>query len=128
MPIKKSTTGRPIISNEESSFRLKFDITDDDGTKITTVNSMTMTIKDRRTGKVINSRDAIDVSAYETAGSFNFLLTADDNPIYSEAGTMLSDTTEETHIITFVITAVSGSDTLQLTENVWLQVINEELT
>lgn len=129
MPIKKSSIGTILDVNENSTCRLIFQVTDYDETPITTVNSASFTLTDRRTGDIINARDGVNVLSYiDGNGNFDFLLLPDDNAVQSNTNDVLGDIPEEVHIATFVITAASNGDTLQLTEEIWLRIVNLEQT
>ena len=116
MPIKPN-----IKVNEDSSCRLTFQLTDYDGTGIEPADLLTatMTLKDKETNTVINSRNAIDVSGYFSAsGNFSFELVAADNAIQN------SDTHEETHVATFSFTSDVGGNSISLVEEIYITVIN----
>lgn len=129
MPIKESSTGSKLDVNENSSCRLIFSVVDYDGSAITTINSVTFTLTDRITGDIINSRDAVDISSdFDVNGNCDLLLSSADNPVVHNANSILGDTDEEIHLATFNISALSGGDTLWLTETIWLNIINIEQT
>jgi len=117
MPITPTTK-----VNEGSSCRLTFTLTDYDGTGIaaSAITTVTMTLKDKDAGTVINSREDIDVSSGfdVTGGGFTWELIAADNPIVD------ATKSEEIHVATFTITSTAGSNAITLNEEVWITVTN----
>lgn len=114
--------------NEGSSCRLTFKLVDLDGIGISVANITTATfsLKNKRTGTVINSRTDVDIkSNFDSGGNFSFILNNLDNDIVDH-NIYLDKDGSETHIACFDILAVSGSNNLYLKEEIWVKVISLE--
>ena len=121
MPIKSTT-----LVNEGSSPQVQFILTDFDGSTgvpNTDVSTATFTLKDLRTGAVINSRSAIDVTngnngaTHDANGNFSITLASADTEILSNSKSI----EEEKHIALFIFTKTDGS---VLKEEIWLTIQN----
>jgi len=115
--------------NENSSCKLEFQLVDWDGvTGIpnTSIDQCLFTLKDQLSGTVINSNSATalaPLTVFDVSGNFSYVLSSADNAIQNE-DRWLDNDYEEVHVATFDITATSGSDTVYLTEEIWVIVIN----
>ena len=86
----------------------------------TSIDTAVMSLKNDSTGKVINSRTAVDVISYiDGAGHFEFLLEAADNAIQVTTGVR-----QETHVMTLVISATVSGDTIVLKDEIHIIVEN----
>ena len=109
---------------EDSSSLLSFTWKDYDGTGIaaTDITTATMTLINRDTAAVINSRSAVDVSSYfNESGEFSMTLAAADNPI---VGT--PDIGYEWHIATFVLAATVSTLTIERKVEFHIKVRDEK--
>lgn len=108
--------------NEGSSCQLEFQLVDFDdiGVTSTNIDTAAMTLYDKNGGTIINSRQDVNVKSYFTgAGQFSMLLDPADNPIVNA-----STSPHELHHALFTIEVSQGEDTITLTEELVIKVLN----
>lgn len=67
--------------NQNTTAKVIWTAVDEDGVAIAAFDSLKMTLYDVSTGRIINSRDAVDVSGSFAAGILTLILTPLDNAI-----------------------------------------------
>lgn len=120
----------PIIPitkvNEGSSSQITFKLVSTAGTGIAVSNIATAlaTLRLKRTGAIINSRENVDVkSSFDGSGNFSYILNKNDNDVI-DANLYLDKDGTETHVFHLDITVDSGSNKLFLNEEIWLQIVS----
>lgn len=119
MPLKITTR-----VNEGSSCKLEFTLTDYNGNGVSSANmsAATYTLKDTRTGDVINSRTDVNVLSYfDTSGNFSYILTASDNIIYN-ANRKKHKKDYESHLFVVDVTAEVNGEVVSLQESIEILV------
>ena len=113
--------------NEGNSCQLTFQVTDYSGITGIPGGSMstaTYTLKDKKTGIVINSRQDADVkSSFDINGNFSYALTGADNVIVNDQFRKKEGDIEE-HLFVLSVTASVNAQTISLVESITIQVVN----
>jgi hypothetical protein len=108
--------------NEGESGYIEWDLKDGDGVGVanTAISSSIMTLWNRDSDAVINSRLNVDVAShFNGSGHFSFLLNPADNAIIDSDAEP-----HEIHIATIKTVFTQGSDTITHNENVYIKVLN----
>jgi hypothetical protein len=121
MPIIMTTT-----VNENSSCKLEFVVKDYSGTPIpvSSISSMVMSLYDKRTGSIINSRTAVNVKSYvDGSGQLSMILTGADNAIVDKRHNR-NKIEFEMHLAVFTIAATVNVEAIALSESITIMVKN----
>lgn len=108
--------GQYVIRNQGSSFNLEVTLKDADGATVdaATVSTLTLTLFDRESATIINSRNAMNVQNANggtiSASILTVRLDAADNAFVDDAGTAATGDIEE-HIARIIFTWSDGQTT-----------------
>lgn len=104
---------------------LEFTLVDYDGetpVSVDNITSATMTLLDKDSNEVINSREDVDVSGnVDTSGRFSRLLTAADNVILNAD----EKVDKETHVALITIQASGAEQPITFKREFWVTVLNQ---
>lgn len=117
MPLKINS---PV--NQDSTCKLEFQLVDFDGVGIgaSNITTATMSLYDRDSGAIINSRTNVNVKPFfDGSGNFSFTLTNLDNVLVNE-----NSRGPEVHLAIFTITCTVGAEAVVLKETIEILVNN----
>jgi len=110
--------------SQDNSCQLKFQLVDYDGTtgvSVANIDTATLTLQDKDTAVVINSREDVDVKdQFDTEGWFRMILLAADNPILCDDEVI----EEEVHVATIHVTATGAEGTIDYLQEFHITVTN----